>query len=335
MARRVRTLALPLLAGALLMVTGCPSTAGSPAPTTDGGADVHVATGGRDGAADSTPDHRHAPLPDASDSSTEPPDASPPTDAGPVRTLTTRALLPTPVNSLLMDPFVTADESWGHFRAVVPSIDPADTGGDCPYIARELMSASPVGISAPTLLVSPTVLPPSYGCTAILAPCVGSSETVSAQLWVSVLDATGAPVGSTDGGAAGVDAYLSVALLPNSLPSGPTQPSYPLTLSSTAPVAIGGKVWVVLELASPVAMPDGGWFSITIVKTDAQLYFAGPEVVPTAAGQIAHRPSSITTGRSMTDRERGAIAQYGRLRDTRPPRRRPRRPRLVRPLIAN
>jgi hypothetical protein len=235
--------------------------------------------------------------------------------------MTSRSLLPTPVNDLLLDPFITADTSWGHFRVMVPAVTPAETGGDCPYIQRELVSASPTGVSGPAVLVNPTSLPASTGCTAILAPFVGSTETVNAQIWVSLSDSSGAPLPfptATDAGASTVDGFLSVALIPNVLPATATPPnSYPLTLTTSAAVVLAGRSWGRLALASPVAIPDGGWFSITLSNGENGLYLAGPQVVPTASAQVAPRPGALA-GRPITEAERGAVLQYGRLIRSRP-----------------
>jgi hypothetical protein len=252
-------------------------------------------------------------------------EADAPSDGG-VRTLTTRALLPTAVNNLLLDPFITSDTSWGHFRTVVPEVDPEKNGGDCPYLARELLSASPIGISAPTVLANPTVLPPSAGCTAILAPFSGSTETVHAEIWVSLRDAAGNPVpfAPTSAGKSALERYVTVALVPNSLPGSAALPSYPLEPTAGASVTLAGRPWGQLALSAPVALPEGGWFAITLKNPDASVYLAAPEVVPTTVGTGLPLRS-----RPMTDAERGAIVQYGRPRTPQPaPRRRTRPPRF-------
>ena len=252
------------------------------------------------------------------------------------RTMTTRTLLPTPVNNLLLDPFITSDTSWGHFRAVVPAVNPAETGGDCPSITREFLSASPIGISAPVVLVSQAVLPASTGCTAIISPFVGSTEAVSAQIWLSFSDASGAPLSFppvTSSGAANVDAFVTVALVANALPSSTTAPaSYRFTPASTPPTVISGRPWGLLELASPVAIPEGGWFAITITNPTTTVYLAAPQVVPATTTTLSVVRSTGAAARAITDVERGAMLQYGRLLLTpAPPRRRPRPVRVASP----
>jgi hypothetical protein len=237
----------------------------------------------------------------------------------PVRTLTTRALLPSVTNDLLLDPFITADQSWGHFRAVVPKANPADTNGGCPLLARELMSASPIGVSAPAELVNPSVLPASTGCTSILAPFVGSTEPVHAQIWVSLSDASGnaVPFPTGSDGERTLDRYLTVALLPNSLPTAASLPAYPLEPSGP-PIVLAGRQWGQLALSATAPIPQGGWFAITLNKPDGGLYLAGPQVVPTggSVGPVRSRP--------VTDVEEGAVRQYSKLPYEHPIRRRTR-----------
>jgi hypothetical protein len=253
---------------------------------------------------------------DASDTGAEASEHA--TDAA-VRTLTTRPLLPTPVNNLLLDPFITADRSWGHFRAVVPALDPAETGADCPVLTREILSASPIGVSAPGILVNQTVLPPSLGCTAIIAPFVGSTEAVAAQIWVSLSDATGAPLAfpsGSDGGGA-LDGILTVSLLSTALPSDAGAPmSYPFTIASTPPVVLAGRSWGLLELDG-VSIPEGGWFVVTLTSPTRSLYMAAPQVVPGATGH-GRRPGPARS-RPVTEIERGATLQYGRVLPFHPP----------------
>jgi hypothetical protein len=231
----------------------------------------------------------------------------------------------------LLDPFVTSDTSWGHFVGVVPAVEPAETGGNCPNITREFLSASPIGISAPVVLVSPAVLA-STGCTAIIAPFVGSTEAVSAQIWVSFSDGSGAPLSFppvTDAGAADVDAFLTVALLANALPSSTAPPSsYHFTPASSPPTVLSGRPWGLLELATPVAIPEGGWFAITVTNPASGVYLAAPQIVPATTTTLSVvRP--LGAARPMTDVERSAVLQYGRLLQTPPPPRRRPRPKRV------
>jgi hypothetical protein len=254
---------------------------------------------------------------------------------GAVRQLTSRPLLPTPVNNLLLDPFITSDTAWGHFLAVVPAANPDQTTDACPFITRELMSESPIGISGPTVLVNSTVLPPSTGCTAILSALVGSSEPVHAEIWVSLSDASGNPLPfppATDDGVKVLEGLVTVALLPNSLPSSAALPAYPLeptTAAGTGRVTIAGREWGQLGLPSPVSIPKGGWFSILVKNLDQGLLLAAPQVVP-VGGSGSKWGADPALGparmRPMTVLERGAIGQYGR-HPPPPPPRRPGRPR--------
>jgi len=348
------TSALALLSATstVLLAIGCGSSSSSPSTVTkppeagaDGGDAGTIILPKRDsGARDATSDVTSVHPNDGGkgdggkgdggtgDAATGPTDARA-LDAGPIRKLTTRALLPTAVNDLLIDPFMTSDTSWGHFRAVVPTAEPADTGAVCPYLTREIMSESPAGVAGPAVLVNATVLPPLLRCAAILAPFAGSTEPVNAQVWVSLDSAAGVPLvlptagdaGVTDAGATTLAASLSVTLIPNVVPSAAAVPSFPLVPIGGAPRLIAGRQWVLLGLSAPVAVPEGGWFTITLASSAANLYVAAPEVVPTAAGQI-HIDPRVAWQRPRTDVERGAILQYSREVIPRRPTRRRLRP---------
>ncbi len=306
------TLACALSVSSTLLIVGCQSSGdGRPAPLAE------KAPGGSDASMLTTPDAS------AEDASGDIYDAS--ID----RSMISRELLPTAVNNLLLDPFITSDVSWGHFRAVVPAVDPAETGADCPNLTREFLSASPIGISAPVVLVNTAVLPASMGCTAITAPFVGSTEAVSAQIWVSLSDGSGAPLPfppAPGAGGASIDTFLAVALLPNVLPDAAPPASYPFSVASTPPTSISGRQWGLLELATPVSLPEGGWFAITLKNPTGGLFLAAPQIVPAATTtQSITVPLGAVQSRPMTEVERGAILQYGRLlARPAPPRRRPR-----------
>ena len=327
-----------LLTSGLVLALGCGSSSstsstthadaasdGSKLTPRDAGKDrQNIPDASRDHASfpDATRDHQS--VPDARNDSVG--DAPGVPDEGP-RALTTRALLPTPVNSLLLDPFITYDGSWGHFNAVAPGSDPAATTV-CAPLTREIFGASPVGISAPVVFMSPYA---STECKVILAPFSGSTEPVNAQVWVSLTDASGNPIafpsvtdaGVSDGGVAMIDSFVSVALLPNSFPPTSAPPSsYPFVPLPLAPVTFAGRQWGLLGLQIPVAVPQGGWFAIVLMRPTAALYLQAPEIVPTtSAGQVVHG-AGVAPSRPMTNVERGAIGAYGRLLKTRPPPRR-------------
>ncbi len=255
-----------------------------------------------------------------------PPAPIPSSAAG--RTLTTRPLLPTPVNSLLLDPFVTADTSWGHFLLVAPSADPAKTGSSCPRLPREILSNSPVGVSAPTVVVSPKSDPPAYGCTALATTFTGSEAPVTAALWVSLADADGNGLpfpAAGDAGASTLADSLRVSLLPNTLPTSETATSFAFEVLDTPVMTIAGRAWGRIGLPAPVAVPEGGWMIATLARRDRTVYLAGPEIVPTDAAQLAPRPGKRAAARPTTDEERGAVRAYARQQRLHPtPRRRDR-----------
>jgi hypothetical protein len=287
-ARNASTLAL------LPLVLACQGTAGG----VSGGSDASPMDGGSDGARDAKED--------ASDAST---------DGSPVRFATTRGLLPTSVKSLLLDPFVTYDESWGHFDSLDPTTD-----DECAPIVRELMSQSPIGIAGAVANVSLR-----GRCTQILAPLSGASKgSVDAEMWISLSDASGAPLPFPTHG---LDASIKVELVPNYLPTQTPQDVYPLepvsvspispSDSGALPVTIAGREWGLVAV-SAVPFTQGGWFVVTLVSETGSFYLAGPEVVPTTTVSLL-RPHF----RAMTDADRAATAGYARVVRTHrtPPRR--------------
>jgi len=253
-----------VLAPALLALAGCPSS-------------PHAVMGELDGGSDGG---------DAGDS------------GAPVRTATTRALLPTSLENLLLDPFVTADTSLGHFVGLVlPTVGASYqelTAG------RAFVSQAPAGVAAPVAVLAALV---GYGSPTpvtsgeILAPFPGGTAPFSAQVWVSAGDASGKPVPFATGGKG-----IAVSLLPNDS----TLPAYALTVSG-APVELDGREWVLLALATPVAVTEGGWFSIVIDDVNASFQLQAPQVTPATAG-AGGGAGPRTTPR--TERDREAVAAY-------------------------
>jgi hypothetical protein len=232
-------------------------------------------------------------------------DAKSPTDAAKdaTRVATTRGLLPTSTQNLLLDPFTTYDTSWGHFVWVDPT-----THDLCNNLTREFLSQSPIGITGGVAKVAL-----AGNCTQVLAPLSGaSSGRVDTQMWISLSDASGAalPFPATN-----LDAWVKVALVPNYLPSQTPQPIYALDVvtvspispadGGTLPLTISGREWGLVG-ASGVPFTQGGFFVITLVSGTGSFYFAAPEVVPTNAVSL-DRPHV----REMGDVERAAIRRYG------------------------
>jgi hypothetical protein len=285
---------MALLVGLPLLFCGCNSGAaggadGGEHDTGAGMPDVHVGKPPREGGAEA---------------------------AAPIRTATTRSLLPTSVQNLLLDSFLTGDESWGHFRAIIP---PLPDGGPsvCQELVREYLSQSPAGVSGPAVLATASTGSMSAGCTQILAPFPGVTSTATADMWVSLSDAKGAPLPfPTD--THGLDAVLEVTLLPNYLPTDTPQPTYGLE-SKGAPMVIAGREWGQVALSAPAPLTKGGWFSITLVNLEDSFYLAAPEVVPTDLVTLA-RPRT----RPMTGADRSSIGEYERVVRLAP--RHPRRP---------
>jgi hypothetical protein len=229
-------------------------------------------------------------------------------DAGPLRTATTRALLPTSVDNVLIDPFVTSETGAYHFRAIPPpSADPSSTS--CPNLVRAFTSFSPVGVSAPVL-----VTPGSTACPQILAPFSGGNgpDTFTAQIWVALFDPTGqTPLALPT--ASALDPIVTATLLPNTLPGDPPADAYPLTLTDAGATTLGdGSAWGLLSVG-PVSLPKGGWFLVQIGSTTATIELAAPQVVPTTEVPL-HAPRH----RPITQADRAAVAQYAWLVKNRP-----------------
>jgi len=226
----------------------------------------------------------------------------------PIRTATTRALLPTSVENVLLDPFITSDESWGHFVSVNPG-----AGGDaaptfCNALVREVLSQSPIGVSGSVIFATARAGTSTAGCTEILAPFVGglASDRFMAQILVSRVDTSGAPVPLSTG-AHGLDEVVTVTLLPNYLPSDAPQVAYPFAVTKAAPTTIDGRQWGVLALPEPVALPKGGWFSIHLAGSSGSVFLAAPEVVATTTVPLSDAPH-----RQITSIERAALLEYAR-----------------------
>lgn len=195
--------------------------------------------------------------------------SSPEPGGPPIRTATTRALLPTAVQSLLLDPFITTDTSWGH---LVGMLSP---GLSMVPPVCDLVSQSPAGVAAPVARF-PTLT--SQGAQAkslqIVAPLVGGTAPLQADVWVSASNAQGAPLDYT-----GVAMGMTASLLPND------QPGMMVPLAQQeAPVEWAGRQWVKLALPAPTAMSQGGWFSLTVIDPSTQYQFQAPEVMPAPAG---------------------------------------------------
>jgi hypothetical protein len=223
-----------------------------------------------------------------------------------VRKATTRALLPTAVTNLLLDPFVTSDTSLGHFVGVLLPAAAANYVEFTPV--RSFVSQAPVGVAGPIAVLAPitTYGEPSATSAQILAPFPGGTASFDAQIWVSAGDAAGMPVPFATGGKG-----FAVSLLPNDT----SLPAYPLAVSGT-PVELAGREWVLFALATPVAVVQGGWFSIVVDDVKASFQVQAPQVTP--AGAMGGSPR--TTPR--TERDRVALEAYTALTHRR---RRPRR----------
>jgi hypothetical protein len=217
-------------------------------------------------------------------------------DAEPPRTLTTRPLLGTSIQSLLLDPFVTSDRSWGHFVGLAISPESDKIQSFSPL--RAFVSLSPAGVSSPVASLPPLDTFGAKAKSAIaIAPFPGGSDPFAAQIQVSAGDASDAPVDfETAAGA------LTVSLLPND----DAAQSFVLVRDGSPPRSLGGRQWVRLALAAPAPMPQGGWFSIAVTEAGFTFQVQAPEVTPTRADG----PVSTPLARARHPHHRAALVGY-------------------------
>lgn len=230
------------------------------------------------------------------------PDAA--ADAGrPLRTLRTRRLRANAPDDLLLDPMVTGDTSWGHFYAYIPS----RTGDRSQQIVRTLVSASPEGVSAPVARIVPTGDVGASAELRALAALPGSARPVSATIWVSASDEGGAPVAFADRSSGLAVALMANAGLPEAATADAPQ-AFALQPDERATRQIEGRAWVRLALPSPVALTQGGFFSIVITDPHTRWWFTAPEVVVDPAVHLgARRPPAR---RALSAGDRDAIGAY-------------------------
>ncbi len=225
-----------------------------------------------------------------------------PPDSGPPRSLVTRPLLATPAQNLVFDAFLTSDASWGHFIAVHPT-------AKCGTPVRQFMSRSPAGVAGPVVTLS--TVSGETACSQILAPFPGmESGAASAQIWVSLSDASGAAVPfPTDIGA--LDGYVSIEIIANDVTHG--SPTQVYVFDTVTVTSIAGRDWGQVSLSVPVSVPQGGWFSIRLAKDGESVYLSAPQLVPTEVASPA-KPR----GRARTPDDDAAIAAYERAALTSP-----------------
>jgi hypothetical protein len=237
-------------------------------------------------AASSTVGDPRAPAPLAADA------ARP--DSADRRTATTRPLLGTSPQNLLLDPFVTADASWGHFVGVHLPVG-ASPRPVTPL--RSFVSRSPAGVTVPVAaLAAAGAGAPGSTSIQVVAPFPGGSVPFEADVWVSAGNAAGEPVAfDTVAGA------VHVALLPNDAPA----TAFPL-VPTGAPRSLGGRQWVSLALASPAPLPEGGWLSIAVADPKVSLQVQAPEVTPALAAGVGPAPPR----RPRTTHDRAAPGAY-------------------------
>jgi hypothetical protein len=203
---------------------------------------------------------------------------------GPTRTLTTRSLYATDVQSLLLDPFATGDTSWGHFTAFLRGATDSNV-----VLTRIWMSDSPVGMSIPVVRVSPMA---SDGGTAdagapvlhIPTALTGSNAPVSAQVWVSVATASGTAAAFADHASA-LQVYLAANEDLPTIPAPVTK--YVASSTPAQTVTIAGREWDLVGLTMPTPFAEGGFFVIIVSDPTLTWLLAAPQVT---AGTTAIHP---------------------------------------------
>jgi hypothetical protein len=215
---------------------------------------------------------------------------------GTPRKPTTRALLATSTRNVLLDPFVTADGSWGHFVGLL--LPGVGTRFAVTLPSRGFVGQAPAGVSAPVATIGPvSAIDASYRGLQLIAPFPGGTTSFDAEVWVSPGDAMLQPV---DDAAVAATAF-TVALLPNDEPAH----AFRLARSGT-PIALGGRQWVRFALPTPAPMPQGGWFSIALERGDVSLQVQAPQVTPAAAPAAAGPPPMAP----RTEEDHAALRAY-------------------------
>ena len=226
--------------------------------------------------------HHDAPTVDAG---TDVPDAGP--VGPPVRTVTTRPLYGTDVHSLLVDPFVTSDLSWGHFRAFETS------SSDSTYVpfVRTWMSDSPVGTAAPVVRLQPFAAKSTSSLSALVP---GTAAAIDAQIWVSLSASDGTPIAFD-----GHEADVHVTMLSNKgLPTSTDEKTYKFAHAPVETQTLHDRTWSRLALASPVPYAQGGFFLIEVSDPTVTWLFAAPQV--TVSTSTSHR---AVRGERATERQ--------------------------------
>lgn len=268
---------LPIAFATTIALQGCDDEPASPPASRLDAADVSVV--------DATQDASDAPTVDAS------------------RVLIRRTLLPGAIGSMLLDPLVTADTSWGHFYGII--VDGSQLTSS--PIERTLFSDTPVGVSAPVVSVGGGAPPGDQPELRLLTYVPGSASPVTASIWVSVSSASGASVPFASRAAG-----LRVALMANTgLPDSATMQSTAQSLlepDERTTQERSGRSWVRLSLPSPVAFAQGGYFSIRVTDLSSRWFFTAPEVVIDASTHLGvRRPARAI---ALDARDRAAMRAY-------------------------
>jgi hypothetical protein len=226
----------------------------------------------------------------------EPDGGKPPPEAH--HKLTTRPLLGgMSAKNLILDPFVTPDESLEHFIGLTFQ-------GQTPSeykLSRQTFSDAPMGVAVPLI-----ALPRAGGTVAkfeVLSPFPGTAAA-TASIWVAATDSTGKSVAFSE---AAKDLVAAV------LPEDDASKSFPLA-AKDKPVKLGAQSWQKLE--ADIAVPQGGFFTLASKSTTWRYLLQAPQVVEGSAD--ANRAPPWVR---RDPQEAAAIAAYVRIARTKRPHR--------------
>ena len=228
------------------------------------------------------------------------------TDLGPpVRTILQRPWFATHTRNLLLDGLEATDNSWGYFSGIF-----LPTSLDRSFTLRPayLYSDTPVGVSQPLAIVFPATGDVAQSSSRIaVAPFTGSKTPVQAGIWLSARGANDAVVNFPS------QVGVSVAILP----ADATETGKVLLEEDDTPMQlrVSGR-WRHFALPSPVSLPNGGWFEVSVTPAFASVWLTAPEVFPVDPNAVKGK-SHHTAPISHDDR--AAIAAYAQHLQRTPP----------------
>ncbi len=194
------------------------------------------------------------------------PDAGPVdtgTHAPPVRTMTTRSLLPGAPQNMLLD-WSFRDVGWGKFLGLYD-------GFSAQYVAQSrTFSLSPAGVTAAVAIFEDNLATDekSRGITAV-APFVGGKGPFRARGWVSKSTAAGAPAELVDD-----RLVFRASITTGGIPEGKAY-----DLARVSQQTIGDRVWHLFEATIDQDL-ETGFFNLRFGRKGGGFMVQAPEIVP-------------------------------------------------------